>query len=270
MVRVIRTFRPLVVVSAWSGTPNDEHGHHQAAGFLTREAVRAAADPSRYPEQLRESLRPWKVKKLYIRSGGRFSQGRAFEPQPYTLSINTGEFDPVLGRSYYEIAMEGRSKHRSQDQGALERRGAQWSRLRLIQSEVGDSLDEKDIFEGLDIGLTGIVSDAGSAGSQFRMPLAEVQRDVEEAITKFNPFNPSSVTPAIARGLKRLREIRSMLRLLDQGLEEVKEMSDLLARKESEFQNALLLSQGVVIDALADDEMLTPGQTFQFKRRGIR
>src|SRR6185436_13055342 len=49
MVRVIRTFRPLVIVSAWSGTPNDGHGHHQAAGFLTQEAYRAAADSNRFP-----------------------------------------------------------------------------------------------------------------------------------------------------------------------------------------------------------------------------
>src|SRR5215213_2389272 len=52
MVRVIRTFRPLVIVSQWTGTPRDGHGHHQAAGFLTVEAYKAAADPSRYPEQI--------------------------------------------------------------------------------------------------------------------------------------------------------------------------------------------------------------------------
>src|SRR5690349_16429841 len=51
MVRVIRTFRPLVIVSAFSGTPNDGHGHHQAAGLLTIEAFHASGDPSRYPEQ---------------------------------------------------------------------------------------------------------------------------------------------------------------------------------------------------------------------------
>ena len=64
MVRVIRTFRPLVIVSAWSGTPNDGHGHHQSAGLLTQEAYRAAADPSQFPEQLTEGLGPWQAKKL--------------------------------------------------------------------------------------------------------------------------------------------------------------------------------------------------------------
>src|ERR1041385_1405538 len=54
MVRVIRTFRPLVIISAWTGTPLDGHGHHQASGILTPEAYRAAADPTRFPDQLKQ------------------------------------------------------------------------------------------------------------------------------------------------------------------------------------------------------------------------
>src|SRR5437868_10469008 len=56
MVRVIRTFRPDVVASRFSGTPRDGHAHHQAAGMLTPEAVKAAADPNRFPEQMKEGL----------------------------------------------------------------------------------------------------------------------------------------------------------------------------------------------------------------------
>jgi LmbE family N-acetylglucosaminyl deacetylase len=254
IVRVIRTMKPLVVVSAWSGTPNDQHGHHQAAGFLTREAIRAAADPARYPEQLKENLSPWKVKKFYIRAGGRLAQGRAFEPQAYTLSINTGEFDPVLGRSYYEIAMEGRSKHRSQDQGALERRGPQWSRLRLIESSVGEIKEEKDIFEGIDVSLTGIAAFASNASDRLKQGLAEVQRAADEAKSAYKPFDPASVSPVIARGLKSLRELIG-------NASEGREIGYLLKTKEADFERALALSQGIVVDAIADDEMVTPGQS---------
>src|SRR5215208_4662040 len=71
MVRVIRTFRPLVVSSRFSGTPSDGHGQHQLAGYLTPLAVKAAADPNEFPEQLNEGLRPWQTKKLYRHMGGR-------------------------------------------------------------------------------------------------------------------------------------------------------------------------------------------------------
>jgi LmbE family N-acetylglucosaminyl deacetylase len=57
MVRVIRTFRPDVLVARFSGTERDGHGHHQASSILTREAFRAAADPKRFPEQIAQGLR---------------------------------------------------------------------------------------------------------------------------------------------------------------------------------------------------------------------
>ena len=66
MVRVIRTFRPDVLVARFSGTDRDGHGHHQASSILTREAFRAAADPNRFPEQIKDGLLPWQAKKLYI------------------------------------------------------------------------------------------------------------------------------------------------------------------------------------------------------------
>src|SRR5579859_949441 len=66
MVRVIRTFRPDVLVARFSGTERDGHGNHQASSILTKEAFRAAADPNRFPEQIREGLQPWQAKKLYI------------------------------------------------------------------------------------------------------------------------------------------------------------------------------------------------------------
>src|SRR5689334_1094291 len=65
MVRVIRTFRPDVLVSRFSGTERDGHGNHQAAGLLTKEAFRAAADPNRFPEQIAAGLLPWQAKKVY-------------------------------------------------------------------------------------------------------------------------------------------------------------------------------------------------------------
>src|SRR3954463_13529316 len=65
MVRIIRTFRPLVIYSRFSGTPADGHGHHQMAGRLSPIAFRAAADPNEFPEQIRDGLRPWQARKLY-------------------------------------------------------------------------------------------------------------------------------------------------------------------------------------------------------------
>src|SRR6185295_2744196 len=106
MVRMIRTFRPLVIISRFSGTPADGHGHHQVAGYLTPKAFHAAADPAQFPEQISEGLRPWQTRKLYVSEGFRSSPDNKA-----TLVIETGNYDHLLGRTYYEIALEGRSQH---------------------------------------------------------------------------------------------------------------------------------------------------------------
>ena len=62
MVRAIRLFRPLVVLSRFSGTPADGHGQHQLAGYLTPIAFKAAGDPNQFPEHMAEGLRPWQAK----------------------------------------------------------------------------------------------------------------------------------------------------------------------------------------------------------------
>lgn len=263
MVRVIRVFRPLVIVSAWTGTPSDGHGHHQAAGILTTEAFRAAADPARYPEQLAEGLRPWKAKKLYSRVPQREELPRGQEPPPpATLTLNKGQFDPLFGRSYFEIAAEGRSQHRSQDQGTLERRGPQYSKLRLLESSVGLPKEEKDIFENIDASLAGIADFAGQARPRLKTQLADAQKAADEALAKYNPLLPSAIAQPVARGLKKIREIRGSLAALGLSEAELYDTDFLLKRKESDFVDALAKSRGVVVDCIADDEIVTPGQSF--------
>jgi LmbE family N-acetylglucosaminyl deacetylase len=276
MVRVIRIFRPMVIVAGFSGTPNDGHGHHQASGLLTQEAYRAAADSSRFPEQMKEGLRPWQAKKLYVRSFDGGASSREFLPSLATLSLNTGEFDPLLGRSYYEIAARGRSQHRSQDEGTIEARGPRYSKLRLIDSKLGPVKNEKDIFEDIDTSLVGIAAYAGRDGERLRSELSEVQAAANEAKNKYNPLEPNLVSEIIAHGLRQLRDIRAKLgtyyELTRQGLSttstlrlsesEQAETDFLLKQKEADFADALAKSEGIVLDCLTDDEIVTPGQTF--------
>src|SRR5688572_31749962 len=97
MVRVIRMFRPLVIYSRWQGTTADGHGQHQLAGYVAPLAFKAAGDPNEFPEQLKEGLRPWQAKKFYRGTGF-----RADPANPPTLQVQTGLFDPVLGRTFAE------------------------------------------------------------------------------------------------------------------------------------------------------------------------
>jgi LmbE family N-acetylglucosaminyl deacetylase len=105
MVRAIRTYRPNVVINGWGGV-HSGHGHHQASGILTPQAVAAAADPTKYPEQLAEGLVAWKVK-LEVRLA---RDGKT----PGAVELPVNSVSPLWGKSYVEMGMEGHAQHRSQ------------------------------------------------------------------------------------------------------------------------------------------------------------
>src|SRR5271156_607113 len=105
MVRVIRTYRPDVVINGWGGV-HSGHGHHQASGILTPQAVAAAADPKMFPEQIAEGLTPWKVT-LETRIARNGNATNAVE-------LPANKVSPLWGKTYVEMGMEGHAQHRSQ------------------------------------------------------------------------------------------------------------------------------------------------------------
>ena len=143
VVRIVRRFRPQIIVSVFSGTPRDGHGQHQAAGWAAREAFDAAGDSTRFPELAREEgLAPWIPLKLY--------RGTNFDTAATTLALEGGELDPAVGRSFHQIAMAGRSLHRSQDMGRLQGLGPSQVRLALLAARSGKGSAGGPLFAGID------------------------------------------------------------------------------------------------------------------------
>ncbi len=141
VVRIVRRFRPQVIVSIFSGAPRDGHGQHQAAGWAAREAFVAAADSTRFPElEQEEGLRAWTALKLY--------RSTRFDTAATTLTLDGGVLDPAVGKSFHEIAMASRSLHRSQDMGRLQRLGPSQVRLELLEDRTGAGGD--GLFSGID------------------------------------------------------------------------------------------------------------------------
>ena len=124
VVRIIRTERPLVIVSRFQGNQRDGHGNHQTAGLLTQQAFEAAANPAMFPEQIKAGLRPWQAKKLYI--------GGMREDEDWTVRVDTGQYSPWLGDSFDNFARTGLSFQRSQNSGRLTLTSG--PELRLLQA----------------------------------------------------------------------------------------------------------------------------------------
>ncbi len=145
IVTIVRAFRPHIIMTTFSGTPRDGHGHHQVSAILAKEVYdSAAADTVRFP--VAKYGPPWTPLKFY-RSAFFSPSGTA------TLSVNVGEYNPALGESYSEIAAESRSQHKSQGFGTLRRKGVVWDRVRREATRVNANMpaeQEHSIFDGLD------------------------------------------------------------------------------------------------------------------------
>ncbi len=142
VVQVIRAFKPDIIVSIFSGTDRDGHGHHQAAGILSREAFDAAADTRLFPVE--KFGQPWQTQKFY--------RAAWFRRETATLSMNVGEYSEIYGRSYAEIAAISRSQHKSQGFGAAQDKGEILDYVKREISLVNGEMDPKSetsIFDGL-------------------------------------------------------------------------------------------------------------------------
>ncbi|MEZ5345269.1 MAG: PIG-L family deacetylase [Pyrinomonadaceae bacterium] len=248
MVRAIRYYRPIVIISRFSGTPADGHGQHQLAGYLTPIAFKAAADPNMFPEQLKEGLRPWQAKKLYMSQGFRASQDNV-----PTLILNTGEYDYSIGRSYFEVAMEGRSQHKSQEMGLLELRGKQTSGMRLLET-LGKKVEkETSVFDGLDTSIKGIAALSGNSDQAFSARLAELQTTLESAESSYRQFDPQGIVPILAKAYKQAVDAEKSTQNEDSKF--------MLRQKSADIVKALELASGVVVDALSDIETIVAGNS---------
>jgi len=259
MVAIVRAFRPHAIIAVWTGTSADGHGHHQFAGVTAREVYDAAADSVRFPASRVGGLRPWATPKFYR---GRY---RATS----TLSFNVGEYDPVGGRSYSEIASISRSQHRSQGQGELAERGARIDGVRLEASRVSDpAAPERGMFDGLDttwnrFNSVRLPDSARTALDSLAAQEASVRRarDLE---------HPSRMVAPLAAYVRLLSRAMSGVRCAPLTNVQSREPScaplfgDLalsLETTRSRAVNALLNAAGVTVDATAPRELIAERDT---------
>jgi len=244
MVRVIRTFRPDVICTRFQGSSRDGHGHHQASGILTREAFRAAADPTRFPGQIREGLQPWQAKKLYM------DNVRANED--WTVQLETSQFDPLLGETYVQFAWKGLKHQLSQGAGGWTLpEGRRTSFYKLIDSAMpkppAADAHENDFFDGIDTSLPGLAARLGADGAKtpwLRPQLEAITKMVDEATTSAEK-NP----PAAAKPLLQGRSLTHALigKVESSALTRI-DKADLLVAlhtKEEQFQQAANLALGL-------------------------
>jgi LmbE family N-acetylglucosaminyl deacetylase len=235
VVWVVRRYRPDVMILVFSGTPADGHGQHQVSAILGKEAFAAAADPARFPEQLKY-VQPWQAKRL-VRANFNFAQLRGALPPGTQLptfptlgsagQADTGAFNPVLGYSYQELATMSRSMHHSQGTGAVRRPGGGDTTFGAV---AGDPVS-KDLFEGID-------------ATWSRLPGgAAVGPLIDQALHAYDISHPEKSLPSLLKA-------RPLIAAIADPLAQV---------KLAELDETIALCAGLYVEAGARQPEVSPG-----------
>lgn len=262
-VRHIRAIRPDVIAGFLCGGQGGGQ-HHQASARLTVEAFRAAADPARYPEQIREGLRPWQARRVFCTEGFVAPGQPGIAPSRDLLRVSAPDFDPVLGRTYSELGLEARSMHKCQGTSQLLMLpGGSFTRVyRLKDTTIGQQgVAPADMFEGIDTSVRGLAAFAGDPPpAALASGLQTIAASAEMASQALDAGGVGATALPLAAGLAAVRDLRARLGALDLSDAARFEIDFRLAPKERQFQDALLLTHGLRVEAIADDGVVVPGQ----------
>lgn len=228
MVWVIRKFKPDIIVTRFPPGGNGGHGHHTASAALALEAFNDAADPNKFPEQLKY-ISPWKTKSIFWNN---------FRPSPEEVKnlINSdiGEYNSLLGKSYTEIASESRSMHKSQGFGVSAFRG---SRIEYFKLVAGNEA-KNDIFDGINTTWDRIEKSK------------TLSYKIESVIKSFNPDNPSA-------SLEALINVYNDMNKLDNNY--------WIEVKKKELLSIIQSCAGLWLEAISSDYSVSPGDSIKVK-----
>jgi LmbE family N-acetylglucosaminyl deacetylase len=262
-VRLIRTIRPDVIAGL---TPTGAGGgqHHEASAILAHEAFKAAADPTKFPEQLKEGLRVWQPQKFYFTIGFSGSREPA-SPSSKQLTINLSGYDHLLGHTYAEVGAEARSMHKCQGMPQLlALPGPSSVSYELAESTIPPNpkqTQETALFDGIDTSMAGLARFAGpKPPRELTQGLAAIATAVQTAQRRYDAENDDATVVPLLTGLRAVRALRSELAAIPLDENGRFEIRTRLIQKEREFQQAILAANSIRIEALADDGVVVAGQ----------
>ncbi|MEO8760479.1 MAG: PIG-L family deacetylase [Bacteroidia bacterium] len=229
VVLTIRKFKPDVIICRFPTTGEGGHGHHTASAILALEAFDAAADPTKFSNQL-AYVQVWQAKRIFWNT---FNFGGTNTTSPDQLKIDVGVFNPLLGKSYGEIAAESRSMHKSQGFGSAKTRGESIEFFKLLKGEPATI----DLFEGIN-----------QTWTRFTQT-SKFEKTLNDVIAKYNPQNPEKIVSDLVFFYKQLLA-------LDESDANIKYWKTV---KLKECETLLLTCSGLWMEAYAADYMAVAG-----------
>lgn len=235
-VYMIRKLQPDVIINRFPPDSRGGHGHHQASAILAKEAYEAAADPNRFPEQLKE-LKPWKAKRLVWNTANFGGMNNTSDEQ---LKVVLNDYNPLLGYSYGEISAMSRSQHKSQGFGSAANRGKTTEYFDHVAGEKAN----QDLFDGIN-----------TSWERLGEPVKNIETKIQTIQNSFDINHPE-------KSIKDLVALHAMVKALKPSVYRDKKIKDI--------EDIILSSAGIVAESIAAKPNYVVNQTFPVSNEIIK
>ena len=190
-VWVIRKFQPDIIIARFPPDARAGHGHHSASAIIANEAYIAASDSTKFTEQFKYGVKPWKAKRILWNT---FNFGTVNTTSSSQLNIEVGGYNATVGKSYGEIGAEARTMHKSQGEGRPRRRGTSFE---FFETTGGD-IPKTDIMEGVNTNWD-------------RLQAPNIQLAINDIVKHYEIENPSKSVPALVNVYKLITALPNSL-----------------------------------------------------------
>lgn len=236
-VWVIRNYKPDVIITRFPESGGGGHGHHTASALLTRLAYEAAGDKKRFPDQL-DQVDVWTPKRWMFNTHWWFYGSKEKMDTTELMHVDLGTYNPLLGKSYSEIASSSRSMHKSQGFGSTGTRGTQ---VEYLEFQEGEKPVES-LFEGID-------SSWGRVKGGDKVAV-----HTENAMQGFDPGNPSLIVDDLVKAYVALDKVK------DDHWKTI---------KQKEIKDIIKACMGLYIEIKANSYAYTPGDSIKLSVEAI-
>lgn len=257
MVRAIRTYRPDVVINGWGGV-HFGHGQHQASGIYTPEAIADAADPTKFPDQIAEGLKTWKVS-LELRPAGFYGFGQGEKMPAGAVQLPVADVSPLSGKSYIQMGMEGHEQHRSQGTPSLFGNPFFRRPVYLITEhgqEAGGGFDTKLLAQP----ITSLAERFPQFRDQMAPALASIDQDLDAAAKSVLALDRASAAQSLAAAGNQITALCQQVSGAggDESAAALYELDGVKKRIDAALEDDVALP----IDTQADKHELVAGENF--------
>ncbi len=234
VVWIVRKFRPDIIICRFPEDKRAGHGNHWASAILAHEAFKAAADSTRFPEQLRY-VKTWQARRILWNT---YNFGNTHTTASDQFKINIGGYNPLLGKGYGEIAARSRSMHKSQGFGSAPSYGTHWEYFKTIEG----STPKQRLMDG--VNTTWARVDGGEAVSTL----------IQQALKEYDASHPAEITPLLLKIKAAIHRISDTV-LRDQ--------------KEKEVNKLILACNGILLNAYSSQPYIVAGQKLKVQTVAI-